>query len=71
MLKENDYAATLSKKKGLVLVIFQLILYERFWLRYLDRLNKVTGGRPPACHLSRRGHHISFKQAGDSWNKKQ
>ncbi len=21
-----------------------------FWRRYLDRLNKSTGGRPPACH---------------------
>jgi YHS domain-containing protein len=21
-----------------------------FWRRYLDRLNKATGGRPPACH---------------------
>lgn len=21
-----------------------------FWRRYLDRLNKTTGGRPPACH---------------------
>ena len=26
-----------SKKKG-------------FWQRYLDRLNRATGGRPPACH---------------------
>jgi len=25
------------KKKGL-------------WKRYLDRLNKATGGKPPACH---------------------
>ena len=21
-----------------------------FWRRYLERLNKATGGRPPACH---------------------
>jgi YHS domain-containing protein len=21
-----------------------------FWQRYLDRLNKATGGEPPACH---------------------
>lgn len=28
---------TLSQRKG-------------FWRRYLDRLNKATGGRPPACH---------------------
>ena len=21
-----------------------------FWQRYLDRLNKSTGGQPPACH---------------------
>ena len=21
-----------------------------FWKRYLDRLNKATGGQPPACH---------------------
>lgn len=21
-----------------------------FWRRYLDRLKKATGGRPPACH---------------------
>jgi len=21
-----------------------------FWRRYLDRLNKATGGKPPACH---------------------
>lgn len=21
-----------------------------FWRRYLDRLNKATGGRPPSCH---------------------
>ena len=21
-----------------------------FWRRYLDRLNRTTGGRPPACH---------------------
>lgn len=26
-----------SKKKGI-------------WQRYLDRLNKATGGQPPACH---------------------
>jgi len=26
-----------GKKKGL-------------WKRYLDRLNKATGGQPPACH---------------------
>ena len=26
-----------KKKKGL-------------WKRYLDRLNKATGGQPPACH---------------------
>lgn len=27
-------------------------LYEKkgFWRRYLDRLNKTTQGRPPACH---------------------
>ena len=31
----NKYRA--KKKKG-------------FWQRYLDRLNKATGGRPPACH---------------------
>jgi YHS domain-containing protein len=28
---------SVSKRKG-------------FWRRYLDRLNKATGGRPPACH---------------------
>ena len=28
---------TLSKQKG-------------FWRRYLERLNKATGGKPPACH---------------------
>jgi YHS domain-containing protein len=28
---------TQSKEKG-------------FWRRYLDRLNKATGGRPPSCH---------------------
>lgn len=28
---------TLTQRKG-------------FWRRYLDRLNKATGGRPPACH---------------------
>lgn len=28
---------TVSQRKG-------------FWRRYLDRLNKATGGRPPACH---------------------
>lgn len=21
-----------------------------FWQRYLDRLNKATGGKPPSCH---------------------
>lgn len=21
-----------------------------FWKRYIDRLNKATGGQPPACH---------------------
>jgi YHS domain-containing protein len=21
-----------------------------FWRRYLERLDKATGGRPPACH---------------------
>lgn len=21
-----------------------------WWQRYLDRLNKATGGKPPACH---------------------
>ena len=21
-----------------------------FWRRYLDRLNKASGGRPPTCH---------------------
>jgi YHS domain-containing protein len=21
-----------------------------FWRRYLDRLNRATGGQPPACH---------------------
>lgn len=31
----QDYAT--SKHKG-------------FWRRYLERLNKSTGGRPPACH---------------------
>jgi YHS domain-containing protein len=28
---------TLSQRKG-------------FWRRYLARLNKASGGRPPACH---------------------
>jgi YHS domain-containing protein len=28
--------ASLPKKKG-------------FWQRYLDRLNKATGGKPPSC----------------------
>ena len=28
---------TQSKQKG-------------FWRRYLERLNKATGGKPPACH---------------------
>jgi len=23
---------------------------KAFWRRYLDRLNKATGGQPPACH---------------------
>jgi len=23
---------------------------KSFWKRYLDRINKATGGRPPACH---------------------
>lgn len=31
----NKYTA--KKKKG-------------FWQRYLDRLNRATGGQPPACH---------------------
>lgn len=39
---KNDFDAdpqkyTLTRRKG-------------FWRRYLDRLNKSTGGRPPACH---------------------
>lgn len=29
--------AGIRKKKG-------------FWRRYLDRLNKATGGQPPKCH---------------------
>jgi YHS domain-containing protein len=28
---------TLNRRKG-------------FWRRYLDRLGKASGGRPPACH---------------------
>jgi YHS domain-containing protein len=24
--------------------------HKGFWRRYLDRLGKVSGGRPPACH---------------------
>jgi Cu+-exporting ATPase len=32
----NKYTG-IRKKKGL-------------WKRYLDRLNKATGGQPPACH---------------------
>jgi len=35
--KANPKKYTSKKKKG-------------FWQRYLDRLNKSTGGRPPACH---------------------
>jgi len=31
----NNYAV--KKRKG-------------FWQRYLDRLNRATGGQPPACH---------------------
>jgi YHS domain-containing protein len=23
---------------------------KTFWQRYLERLNKATGGKPPACH---------------------
>lgn len=23
---------------------------KNFWQRYLDRLNRATGGQPPACH---------------------
>ena len=23
---------------------------QGFWRHYLDRLNKATGGKPPACH---------------------
>lgn len=23
---------------------------KSFWQRYLDRLNRATGGQPPACH---------------------
>jgi YHS domain-containing protein len=23
---------------------------KSFWGRYLDRLNKATGGKPPCCH---------------------
>ncbi len=33
----NPNKYTVKKKKG-------------FWRRYLDRLNKATGGQPPACH---------------------
>ncbi len=35
--KANPKKYTSKKKKG-------------FWQRYLDRLNRSTGGRPPACH---------------------
>ena len=27
-----------------------LVKRKGFWRRYLDRLSKATGGRPPACH---------------------
>ena len=33
----NPGMYTAKKKKG-------------FWQRYLERLNKATGGKPPACH---------------------
>jgi YHS domain-containing protein len=33
----NPKKFTAKKRKG-------------FWKRYLDRLNKATGGQPPACH---------------------
>jgi hypothetical protein len=26
------------------------IKLKGFWGRYLDRLNKATGGKPPCCH---------------------
>lgn len=29
---------------------FTLAQNKGFWRRYLDRLNKATGGKPPACH---------------------
>ena len=29
---------------------FTLTRAKGFWRRYLDRLNKATGGRPPVCH---------------------
>jgi YHS domain-containing protein len=25
--------------------------HKGFWRRYLERLNKATGGRPPSCHF--------------------
>jgi Cu+-exporting ATPase len=37
LFESNPQQYTLSPRKG-------------FWRKYLDRLNKVTGGRPPACH---------------------
>lgn len=35
--ESNPQTYTLSKRKG-------------FWRSYLDRLQKATGGKPPACH---------------------
>lgn len=29
---------------------FSIKKRKGFWQRYLDRLNKATGGHPPACH---------------------
>ncbi len=29
---------------------FKVNKRKGFWQRYLDRLNKATGGQPPACH---------------------
>jgi len=29
---------------------FTLTRRKGFWRRYLDRLGKATGGKPPACH---------------------
>ena len=29
---------------------FKVNQRKGFWRRYLERLNKATGGRPPACH---------------------